>query len=225
MTVNASIGLAALLALGAATAAAQTMPQGVPVTDNGFCERVQRDLTGTTLKLNNIVYADFEGFKESKTKIDPIEIGQYVLSDGTSPTRVSCKTKTTDHLTDRYGADAAKGDKTCADINRMTVDAVYGALSDDDKAKLKIAREDVVIEPDETVYMGSQWVTDYDFVYRGPEAKMHLMAKSLYVTWTNIAFKWAPERFRGVRYCHLIAPEYAKRLALGEAELPLPKSN
>jgi hypothetical protein len=228
MTLNASLGVAGVLALALAAAAAQTAmaqtatPQAMPVTDKDFCERVQRDLTGTTLKLNNIVYPDYDGFKESKTKIDPLEIGQFVLSDGVSPTRVSCKTKTTDHLIDRHGADAAKGDKTCADINRMTIDAVYTALTDDEKAKLKIAKDDVVIEPDETVYMGSQWVTDYDFAYRGPEAKMHLMGKSLYVTWTNVAFKWAPERFRGVRYCHLIAPEYAKRLVLGEAELPLP---
>ena len=41
----------------------------VPATDKDFCERVQRDLTGTTLKLNNIVYPDFDSFKESKTKI------------------------------------------------------------------------------------------------------------------------------------------------------------
>jgi hypothetical protein len=197
----------------------------VPVTDKDYCERVQRDLTGTTLKLNNIVYPSYEGFKESKTKIDPIEIGQFVITDAISPTRISCKTKTSDHLQDRYGQDAAKGDKSCADINRATMDAVYGALTDDEKAKLKIVRADVVIEPDQTVFMGSQWVEDYDFVYRGPEAKMHLLGKSLYVTWTNLAFKWAPERFRGVRYCHLIAPEYAKRLVLGEAQVPLPAQN
>ena len=197
----------------------------VPATDKDFCERVQRDLTGTTLKLNNIVYPDFDSFKESKTKIDPIEIGQFVISDGISPTRVSCKTKTSDHLQDRYGQDAAKGDKSCADINRATIDAAYGALTDDEKAKLKIVRADVVIEPDTTVFMGSQWVEDYDFVYRGPEAKMHVMGKSLYVTWTNIAFRLAPERFRGVRYCHLIAPEYAKRLVLGETQVPMPSKN
>jgi hypothetical protein len=215
-------GLGAAVVLVVLSTAAQAQ---MPATDKDFCERVQRDLTGTALKVNNIVYPDYEGFKESKTKIDPIELAQYVLTDSISPTRVSCKTKTTDHLQDRYGADAAKGDKTCADINRMTLDAVYGALTDEEKAKLKIVREDVVIEPDETVYMGSQFVTDYDYVYRGPEAKMHVMSKSLYVTWTNIAFKWAPERFRGVRYCHLIAPEYAKRLVLGEAQLPLPTRN
>ncbi len=194
----------------------------VPVTDKDFCERVQRDLTGTTLKLTNIVYPDYDGFKESKTKIDPIELAQYVVTDAMSPTRISCKTKTSDHLVDRYGADAAKSDKSCADINRATMDAVYGALTEDEKSKLKIALADIVIEPDETVYMGSHFVSDYDFVYRGPEAKMHVLAKSLYVTWTNLAFKWAPERFRGVRYCHLIAPEYAKRLVLGEAQLPVP---
>lgn len=207
-----------LTAMGAVVAQAAD----VPVTDKDFCERVQRDLTGTKLPLVNIVYPDYEAFKESKTKIDPVEIGQYVITDGMSATRVSCKTKTSDHLQDRYGQDAAVADKSCADINRMTIDAVYGALTDEEKSKLKIQREDIVLEPDETVFMGSEWVKDYDFVYRGPEAKMHVMGKSLYVTWTNIAFRWAPERFRGVRYCHLIAPEYAKRLALGEAQLPLP---
>lgn len=200
------------------------MSADMPVTDKAFCEHVQRDLTGTTLALSNIVYPSYDAFKESKTKIDPIEIGQYVttMADGKTPMRVSCKTKTSDHLQDRYGKDAATGDKTCADINRMTIDGVYAALSDDERAKLKISQADMVIEPDEVVYMGSQWVTDYDFVYRDPEAKIRLMGKSLYVTWTNVAFAWAPERFRGVRYCHLIAPEYARKLVIGEAELPPP---
>jgi len=213
--------VAAVAALGVVALTEAGRAQ-VPATDKDFCERVQRELTGTTLPLVNIVYPDYAAFKESKTKIDPLEIGQYVQTDTISPTRVSCKTKTTDHLQERYGPAAATGDKTCADVNRRIIDQVYAALTEEEKAKLKITREDVVIEPDETVFMGSEWVKDYDFVYRGPEAKMHVMGKSLYVTWTNIAFRWAPERFRGVRYCHLIAPEYAKRLVLGEADLPLP---
>jgi hypothetical protein len=215
--------LSVLIAAGIFTSVSVTaLAADVPATNKDFCERVQRDLTGTKLPLVNIVYPDFEAFKESKTKIDPVEIGQYVITDGLSPTRVSCKTKTSDHLQDRYGEESATGDKSCMDINRMTLDAVYGALTDEEKAKLKIARGDIVLEPDDTVFMGSEWVKDYDFVYRGPEAKMHIMSKALYVTWTNVAFRWAPERFRGVRYCHLIAPEYAKRLALGEAQVPLP---
>jgi len=198
-----------------------------PTSDKDFCERIQRDLTGTNLKVNNINYEDYEAFKKSKTKIDPIELAQYVLTEGDDkkPLRISCKIKTTDHLQDRYGADAATGDKMCSDANRSTVDAVYAALSEDEKTKLKIQRADVIIEPDTTTYMGSNFVTDYDYVWRGPEAKMHVQSKSLYVTWTNILFAWAPERFRGVRYCHLIAPEYTKRLVLGEAELPLPTAN
>ncbi|MBL8631105.1 MAG: hypothetical protein JNM81_15840 [Rhodospirillaceae bacterium] len=211
------------LLIGAAGVIGAVQAADMPVTDKGFCERAQRDLTGTTLAVNNINYDDYEGFKLSKLKIDPIELAQFVLKDAEGrPLRISCKTKTSDHLQDRYGKDAATGDKMCQDINRGTVDAVYAALTDDEKAKLKIARDNVVIEPDVTTYMGSNFVTDYDYVYRGPEAKMHVLAKSLYVSWTNILFAWAPEKFRGVRYCHLIAPEYTKRLILGEAELPLP---
>lgn len=220
MTARNILGAAGVLGVLAAPLAAADMP----VTDNAFCERVQRDLTGSALPVNNIVYADYEGFKQSKLKVDPIELAQYVLTDGDdqTPLRVSCKTKTSDHLQDRYGADAATGDKTCADINRGTIAAVFAALTDEEKAALKIQQADIVIEPDTTTYMGSSFVTDYDYVYRGPEAKMHVLAKSLYVTWTNPMFIWAPEKFRGVRYCHLIAPEYAKRLVLGEAPLPLP---
>ncbi len=194
-----------------------------PVTDKDYCERVQRDLTGTTVKVNNINYPDYEGFKQSKLKVDPVELAQFVLKDSEGrPLRISCKTKTSDHLQERWGKDAATGDKMCQDIHRLQTDAVYAALTDAEKAKVKIPRDNIVIEPDETVYMGVNFVSDYDYVWRGPEAKMHLKSKSLYVTWTNVLFAAAPERFRGVRYCHLIAPEYTKRLILGDADLPLP---
>jgi hypothetical protein len=217
--------LTVMLALGTGSCAVAqdaAMVQ-MPVTDKDYCERVQRDLTGTNVKVNNINYDTYEGFKESKLKVDPVELAQFVLKDEQGrPLRISCKTKTTDHLVERWGKDAATGDKTCQDIHRKQTDAVYAALTDEEKAKLKIPRDMVVLEEDETVYMGVNFVSDYDYVWRGPDAKMHLKSKSLYVTWTDIRFKLAPEKFRGVRYCHLIAPEYTKRLILGEAQVPMP---
>lgn len=195
-----------------------------PATDKDFCERAQREMTGATVPLTNIVYESYDAFKESKTKVDPLEIGQYVFADANrKPVRVSCKLKTSDHIQSRYGTEAARGDsKVCGDINRAAVDAVYAAIPEAERAGLRVARADIVIEPDDVVPTGSAWIEDFDAVWRGPDGKVHIKSKTLYVTWSDWKYFWLPERFRGVRYCHFLAPEYVQRLATGEAPVPPP---
>ena len=80
----------------------------------------------------------------------------------------------------------------------------------------------IVFEEDETVIMGVKWVAPFDYVWNGDNGALHIKSKRLQVDWTNLLFRMAPEAFRGALYCHLLAPEYAKALVLGEADVPPP---
>jgi len=196
------------------------------VTADDFCVRVQQLLAGTRmLPDSNTVYTDYEAFRASKTAVRPLTSHQFVLPEpGTanSPMRVSCKIKTPDHLNAEYGPGTAN-DKGlgCIDINRDTARRVYAALDPDEKAGARIASTSLVFEPDISTFMGSSWVGEFPIAWTGPDGRLHLQAKVLRVDWDNVWLSWAPDRLRGTLYCHLVAPEYLRRLVLGAATAPV----
>lgn len=216
----------AFVSIGAApsnSVAAQPAASG-SFTDREFCVRVQQRLAGTTQVPENTVYDDLEAFKKSKTAIDPLRTHQFTLAnpaDGRSPWRVSCKVKTPDHLNAHYGPGTARdAGITCKDINRDTVAAVLASLSPGERARASSSAKAIVYDPDTSTVVGSRWLEPYDFAYTSPDGRLHLLAKNLRVDWDDWWFAWAPEKFRGAYYCHLAAPEYVRRLLLGESTAP-----
>ena len=203
----------------------QSVHARAAVTTDDFCVRVQQLLAGTRmLPDSNTVYTDYQAFRASKTGVRPLTNHQYVLPEpGTpdSPMRVSCKIKTPDHLNAEYGPGTAT-DKglSCIDINRDTARRVYAGLDPDEKARVLIPSTSLVFEPDESTFMGSSWVGEFPFAWTGPDGRLHLQAKVLRVDWDNVWLSWAPDRLRGALYCHLVAPEYLRRLVLGAATAP-----
>lgn len=212
-------GLPGLLLAGTALA----MPPP-PVTDPAFCSRVQQRLAGTTLVPENVIHADFPAFRRSKTVVRPLQTHQHT-SDAPGqaglPGRVSCKIKTPDHLIAEYGPSAAidRG-LGCADINRDTVRQVYASLTQVERRRLRITAGEIVFDADALTYTGSNWVDDYPYAYTDDKGRTHLHAKALRTDWNNLWLSWAPERLRGAWYCHLVAPEYVRRLVLGDAPAP-----
>jgi hypothetical protein len=193
-----------------------------PTSDDLFCGRVQQTFAGTTLEPRNTVYADYQAFRESKTVVRPLQTHQFVLRDaGGVPLRVSCKVKTPDHLNAEYGPGTAQDrGVTCRDINRETARRVYAELGATDAKRVQVPLARVVFEDDETTFMGSGWVGPYEFAWGGTDGRLHILAKALRVDWDNVWLSWAPDRLRGAYYCHLVAPEYLHRLALGEMTAP-----
>lgn len=218
--------LAVFSVFSAAAAQAQTAARlEMPVaTGPQFCLEVQRALAATRHPAENVVHPDYDAFKESKADIEPLTIHQYVQSaDGNPdlPERVSCKTKTADQLNEHYGEGTAQDTgMTCRNINRATVMAVWNSLSADDRARAVEHPERIWLDADQTTFMGSTWVKDYDAVYRSPAGELHLAGKALRVGWDDWWFAWAPDSVRGVHYCHLVAPEYLRRVILGEVSVP-----
>lgn len=218
--------LAVVTILSAAgTRAQEAPPLLMPVTTGAdFCLEVQRALAATNHSAKNVVHPDYDAFKESKADIEPLTIHQFVQtseSDPALPERISCKTKTADQLNEHFGEGAARDTgMTCRNINRATVMAVWRSLSDEERARATERPDRIMLDADETTFMGSTWVKDYDAVYRTPEGELHLAGKALRVGWDDWWFAWAPDSVRGVHYCHLVAPEYLRRVILGEVSVP-----
>lgn len=202
-----------------ADAAGATMPAE---TSDGFCAAAQRLAAGTQLPARNVVHANYEAFVESKPAIRPLVTQQYVLRDDAGrPLRVSCKLKTADHLRAEYGRAAAAEDSArCAALNREVARSVYARLDAATRARAVFPLARVFLEPDEITFVGSRYVAPYPFVWIADDGTLRLRAKSLRVDWDDWRFAWAPDRVRGTHYCHLVAPEYLRRLMLGEARPP-----
>jgi hypothetical protein len=205
--------------------AAQCGQAEAPITSDDFCIRVQQIIAGTRMVPDsNTVYTDYPAFRASKTGVRPLTNHQYALPEpGTanSPMRVSCKVKTPDHLNAEYGPGTATDSGLgCIDINRDTARRVYAGLATDEKTRLRIPEARLVFEPDETTFMGSSWIGEFPFAWSASDGRLHLQAKVLRVDWDNLWLSWAPDRLRGALYCHLVAPEYLRRLVLGEVTAP-----
>jgi hypothetical protein len=82
----------------------------------------------------------------------------------------------------------------------------------------------VVFDPAEEVrnaanpgMTGPDWLKPYEMTWRDAAGALQLRSKGFRVDWTDPQFATMPGRFRGVQYCHLIAPEYLARLVSGKA--------
>jgi hypothetical protein len=206
--------LAASEAASAATA---------PVSDKAFCLRAQRLLTATTLEPAVVRHETWQSFKDSKSTVRPFEIHQFVTADAATkrlPVLVSCKIKSADHIVATYGASAAAAaTRSCAEIDRDTVRRVFATLTPGERARAKLAPGDIVYDDELRSYIGPRWLAPFDYAYASG-GRLHLATKTLAVDWNDVLWKWAPEKVRGVHYCHNVAPEYLRRLVLGEATAP-----
>jgi hypothetical protein len=191
-------------------------------THADFCAVVQRRLTGTSLPIRNTVHTDYRAFVDSKAAADPLETHQYTKRDAARwPLRVSCKTKTADHLLAVHGAavpgDQAAAATSCRQINREIIQSVWRGLGPVQRARATHPPQSILLDGDEMRLTGSGWLEPYTMVYTDAAGRIHVKARALRADWQDWRWKLMPESFRGTHYCHLIAPEHARSLMLGEA--------
>ena len=203
----------------AAPAAAHTT---APTTTANFCAIVQQRLAGTALPVRNVVHTDYQAFVKSKPRVNPLEAHQFAQFEDASrslPMRISCKTKTADHINAVYGSGHASDDSvSCRDINRATIMGVWSALAANERQRAAFPPWRVMLDGDDIHVMGSAYLKPYRFVYLGEDGLPHVLAKGLLARWDDWLWKLAPERFRGAHYCHLLAPEFARRLMQGQID-------
>ena len=209
----------------AAGCTAQTVEKttAAPPLDE-FCLEAQRVIVRTEVTPALVVHPDFDGFVKSKAAIEPLTIHQYIWYEDDDPARpvmVSCKLKSADHLNEAFGKGTSAGNGLCQDMNRLTYQRVQDTLG---AANVEL----VVFDPAEDIrnaenpgMTGPDWLKPYEMTWRYDDRVLHVRSKGFRVDWTDPQFAAMPGRFRGVQYCHLIAPEYLTRLVSGKAQAGL----
>jgi hypothetical protein len=219
----------ACLALGVAAAGCASdkrpvvvgQPAVVP-TLNDYCATAQKEVASSRVPARNVLVADYQAFSRATPSVKPLETLQYVgYSDPqrTKARMISCKLHSADRIRAEYGATAAGESTTCARLNRRTLDAVMLSLSDRQKKKTPFKGTiGVLLDPDEQAANESQWLESFTMVQTDAGGTLRIRAKSLGTGTMRVSSKGGAGT--GRQYCHLIAPDYLKRILTGEVQLP-----
>lgn len=200
-------------------------PRGLTQSHPQFCAEVQQILVPTALAITNVIEPDFEAFKRSKPQADPLTTHQYLsVNQRRGLTRISCKTKTADHLRAVFGPTIAPAptyphlaDRSCRDVHRAMVLALWREASPAERAAAPHPPSRLMLDADLAYMTGSSWIQSPAEAYLGADQRLHLRAVALFAAWDDWRWKIMPDIFRGNHYCHLIAPESLRELMLNPA--------
>ena len=209
-----------LLAGCAASAVSDPFALTALPPDDSFCLAAQRVVTRTLIPMQMQLHTDFDAFVKSKATIDgtTATIHQYNWRDaGGRLLGISCKLKNTDHLVATFGPGTAGPDGSCHDMNR----AVHGLLQ---PVVTRPRYPAVVFDPNETVFnakepgmTGPDWLAPFTLTSVDRDGSLRIYTKGFIVNFLDPAYAAMPVRFRGVHYCHFIAPSHLRDLLEGQA--------
>ncbi len=199
---------------------------GTPMTlpsVNEHCAVAQKEIATSRVPARNVVMTDYQAFARAKPSTKPLETMQYVgYADEkhTKPRMISCKLHSADRIRAEYGATAAGESTTCARLNRRTLDAVMLTLTDRQRKKMPFkGTVPVMLDADEVAPTEAQWHEAFTMVQTDAGGTLRIRAKSLReAAPVRVGAKAASAG--GGQYCHLIAPDYLKRILTGEVPLP-----
>jgi hypothetical protein len=212
--------LALALLAGCAAPAPRPTPSlaSLPATDS-FCLASQQLVTKTAIPMQLVVHGDFDAFVKSKALIEGPTLQQYNWMDaGGRLLAISCKLKSADHLVVAYGPGSAGPDGDCQDMNR----AVYERVVEDVR---RPGFADVRFEAGETVsnettpgMTGPDWLAPFTLTSVDADGALRIATKGFIVEFGDPRYAQLPVRFRGVHYCHFIAPAHLRDLLEGRAQ-------
>jgi hypothetical protein len=222
----------ACLAFGAALAGCASDPRPVVVGHaatlpaiNEYCSAAQKDIANSRVPARNVIVTDYAAFSRAKPSVNPLETLQYVrFTDDkqSKPRMISCKLHSAEQIRAQYGATAAGESTTCARLNRRTLDAVMLTLSDRQKKKMPFnGALPVALDPDEQAASEAQWLEAFTMVQADAGGTLRIRAKALRAGSVSLRRTSTSATVTdGRQYCHLIAPDYLKRILVGEVQLP-----
>jgi hypothetical protein len=215
-----------LLAAGCASEPAPMLigqPLKLP-TLNDYCAVAQKEVAASRVPARNVLVTDYQAFSRASPQVKPLETMQFVSyadPQKTRPRMVSCKLHSAERIRAEYGATAAGAATSCARLNRRTLDAVLAAMTDRQKKKMPFKGPvPVMLEPDLQASSEADWLQEFTMVQTDPGGTLRIRAKSLGVATGGTRVSTRPAAGGGRQYCHLIAPEYLKRVLTGEVQLP-----
>ena len=224
----ASLAMSATLGLGAVGCASDSRPTvvGQPFTlpaITEYCAIAQKEIAASRVPARNVMMTDYQAFSRASPSIKPLETMEFVgYADPqrTKPRMISCKLHSSERIRAAYGTTAAGEPSTCARLNRRTVDAVMATLTDRQKKKMPFKGPvPVMLEPDLQAANEAEWLEAFTMAETDAGGTLRIRAKSLGKPTGNV--RVSSRAANGDRqYCHLIAPEYLKRILTGEVQLP-----
>lgn len=199
-------------------------PPVVPAMPD-YCAQAQKEIASVRVPLTNLVLTDYQAFARATPTVKPLqtlEFVQYADPQKTHPRMISCKLYSAESIRAAYGANAAGESTTCARLNRRTLDAVMLSLTERQKKKIPFkGAVAVMLDPDEHAANETQWLEAFTMVQTDAGGTLRIRAKSLRGDGENLKVSARPSApIGGKQYCHLIAPDYLKRILLGEVQLP-----
>ncbi|MDP6436500.1 MAG: hypothetical protein QF803_09090 [Gammaproteobacteria bacterium] len=191
---------------------------GLPAADE-YCLAAQTVVTKTLVPMQLVVQEDFNAFVKSKAVIDGPTIQQYNWYNAAGNILgISCKLKSADHLNLEFGEGSAGPDGLCQDMNRQVYGLLLREISNPVYDSVIFDVSETVSDDGEPIVMGPQWLAPFRMTYLDDESNLHVATKGFVTDFTDERFLKMPARFRGVHYCHLVAPEYFAGLLNGTAE-------
>jgi hypothetical protein len=195
-------------------------PVSIPAMAD-YCAVAQKEIASSRVPARNVLVTDYQAFARAKPSVKPLETLQYVGyadSQHSKARVISCKLHSAERIRAEYGATAAGESSTCARLNRRTLDAVMLSLTDRQKKKMPFKGTiGVLLEPDEQAANESQWLESFTMVQTDAGGTLRIRAKSLRGEGAmRVSSKGGAAS--GRQYCHLIAPDYLKRVLLGEVQ-------
>jgi hypothetical protein len=220
----------ACLAAGAMLAGCASDPRpvvvGKPLTvpsTTDYCTLAQKEVASARVPSRNKVVSEFQAFSAITPSVQPLETVQFVQyadAQRTRPRMISCKLHSAEKIRAAYGPTAAGESTTCARLNRRTLDAVMASLTDRQKKKMPFKGSiPILLDPDEQAANEAQWLESFTMVQTDAGGTLRVRAKSLRGDGNHVRVGSKPAT-GGRQYCHLIAPDYLKRILLGEVQLP-----
>ena len=219
--------LAVSIALAACASDPRPLVVGQPAvvpTLNDYCAAAQKEIASSRVPARNVLMTDYQAFSRASPSVKPLETLQYVGYTDEKRTKarmVSCKLHSAERIRAEYGATAAGENTSCARLNRRTLDAVLLSLTDRQKKKMPFKGTiPVLLDPDEVATNEAQWLESFTMVQTDAGGTLRIRAKSLRAPGTNLRVRSTAAAGTGPQYCHLIAPDYLKRILIGEVQLP-----
>jgi hypothetical protein len=221
--IGGCLGTVALLAGCASDSRPVVVGQKLTIpTVTDYCTQAQKEIASARVPSTNVVVNDVQAFAARTPSVQPlqtVQLIQYADAQRTRPRMISCKLHSADKIRAAYGPTAAGESTTCARLNRRTLDAVMTTLSERQKKKLPFKGSiPILLDPDEQSANETQWLESFTMVQTDAGGTLRIRAKALRGDGTlRVSNKPVSG---GRQYCHLIAPDYLKRILLGEVQLP-----
>ena len=200
-------------------------PITLPVL-NEYCAVAQKEIASSRVPARNVLMSDYQAFSRASPQVKPLETMQFVAYADAQHARarmISCKLHSVERIRAEYGPTAAGEASSCARLNRRTLDAVMASMTERQKKKMPFkGTVPVMLEPDLQAANEGDWLQDFDMVQTDAGGTLRIRAKSFGPPAGGTRVSTRANANGGKQYCHLIAPDYLKRVLTGEVQLPKP---